>query len=365
MPNYVAGSGCLNPKLVIVGESPGKHENESGIPFMGPTGRMLDDYLYSAGISRSEVYVTNVVKYQPPFNDLKKLHLINVTIEQSIEELKIEIDRIKPNCILAVGNLALQALTGYSGILLYRGSILRGYNNYKIVPTIHPAALFSRFTSNDSDDSVTGALDYTYSKLIQHDVKRAVDESANSNFDLPDRNLVVARNSLDLYRFFREYHQHEKCAVDIESINCIPVCIGFAFNKYHAISVPLLDKIGNIELTTMGGRDVIECWRLIDETLRRTKVIGHNYKYDDFKLGLFGFETSNVYSDTLIKTRVLFPELPDKKLSTVASLWTREPYYKEEGKEFKLGKSRTDQLLLYNAKDCAVEFEVDEAKKKI
>src|SRR6185503_11079455 len=110
MPNYVGGIGPLQPKLMIVGESPGKNEDEQGIPFVGPTGKMLDDFLRVAGISRSEVYITNVVKYRPPFNDLKKLHLINVDLNEQIRSLwDTEISIFNPNCILAVGDTALQA----------------------------------------------------------------------------------------------------------------------------------------------------------------------------------------------------------------------------------------------------------------
>ena len=371
MPTYIPGQGALEPKLMIIGDYPSKADEDSNAPFSGAPGYMLDQFLGVAGISKSDCYITNVVKYRVPFNDLKKLHLINVTLQESIEQLwDNEIRRIKPNCILALGDLALEATTGFTGIQNYRGSILSGHDNVKVVPTIHPSALYSRFTTStqqNPDDAIegkqSGGLDYVWTKLIQHDIKRAVDESLSPELRLPNRELCVARNSLDLFRFFRQYDDCEKVAVDIESINCIPVCVGFAFNSHHAISVPLLDSIGRIELTSMGERELDECWRMVDKILRSKKVIGHNYKYDDFKLELFGFETPQVYSDTLIKTRVLFPELPDKRLSTVASLWTKEPYYKEEGKEFKLGKSKIDQLLLYNAKDCAVEFEVDLAQE--
>lgn len=364
LPNYVAGVGSHQAKLLIVGEAPGKYEDESGVPFVGPTGEMLNEYLYKAGTSRSECYITNVVKYRPPMNDFEKLHLIGVDVNQSIEELwQNEIRRIKPNCILAVGDRALQALTGLKGILDYRGSILRSRDgDYKVVPTIHPAALFNRASSENS--AAGGGLDWTYTKLIQHDITRAVEESLTKEFNLPDRSLEIAHNSLDLYKFFREYEKLDKAASDIESINCVPVCVGFAFNKHHAISIPLLRKIGNINLTDMGDNELDECWRMIYKELLRLKLIGHNFKYDEFKLSLIGFSLPQVYSDTLIKTRVIFPELPLKKLSTVASLWTREPFYKDEGKEFQLGKRPIEQLLKYNAKDCAVEFEVDEEQEQ-
>ncbi len=364
MPKFVGGVGSITPKLMIIGEAPGKAEDESGVPFVGPSGAMLDSFLSKAHISRNECYITNVVKYRPPMNDLKKLHLIDVSLEQSIDELwRNEINVLHPNCILLVGDTALEAVTGYSGILNYRGSILTARDGHtKCVPTIHPAALMNRYDSNNEQ---AGGLDYVYSKLIQADIIRAVEESHTNVLNLPDRDLKVANNSLDVFRFFKSYSLLSRVAVDIESINCIPVCVGFAFNHHCALSIPLLRQIGpKHKLTDMGDNELDECWKLVDETLRTKQLIGHNFKYDEFKLGLAGFECPAVISDTLIKTRVIFPELPDKRLSTVASLWTREPYYKEEGKEFKLGKSNISQLLLYNAKDCAVEFEVDEEQEK-
>lgn len=359
MPNYVSGIGSVEPKILIVGEAPGKYEDEQGIPFVGPTGKILDDCLFKAGIRRSECYITNVVKYRPPMNDLKKLHLINVDIGQSMQELwDNEIKPLHPNVILAVGDLALQACCDVSGILNYRGSILTARDGKtKCLSTIHPAALFSH-------EEGKGGLSWTYLKLIEADIQRAVEESVSAKLELPERNLQVAHSSLDLFRFFRQYEGLERCAVDIESTNCVPVCIGFAFNKHHAISVPLLRSIGPSRLTDMGDNEMDEVWRIIDTTLRKLKIIGHNYKYDDYKLSLIGFESPHVYSDTLIKTRVIFPELPDKRLCTVSSLWTREPYYKDDGKEFRLGKDRIENLLIYNARDCAVEFEVDEEQEK-
>lgn len=364
MPNYVGGTGSVEPRLMIVGEAPGKHEDEQGIPFVGPTGRILDECLFKAGINRNECYITNVVKYRPPLNDFKKLHLIGVSYEDCVKELwENEIQRLRPNCILAVGNEALRAVTGYDGILNYRGSILRAKDGHtKCVPTIHPAALFSRTYGEGEEAESKGGLEWTYLKLIEADIIRAAEEAQTKELNLPDRSLNVAHSSLDLHRFFREYESLDKAASDIESINCVPVCTGFAFNKHHAISVPLLRQIGKHKLTDMGDNELDECWRIIDQQYRRLKIVGHNFMYDEYKLGLIGFEVPNVYSDTLIKTRVLFPELPVKKLHVVSSLWTREPFYKDEGKEWKLGKGKIEDFLIYNGRDCAVEKEIDEVQ---
>lgn len=360
-PRYVSGTGPIEPELMIVGEAPGKHENEQGIPFVGASGEVLNDCLNRAGIRRNECYITNVCKYQPPMNDLRKLHLIDVSLEQQAEWMwEHEIRKLKPKCILAVGDTALEYTCGVTGILNYRGSILTAKDGItKVVPTIHPAALFNRY----EEGKQVGGLEYTYIKLIEHDIARAVEESKTRAINLPERDIDICHNSLDLHRFFSKYEQLNKAVVDIESINCVPVCIGFAFNRYHAISIPILRRIGSHHLTDMGDNEMDEVWRVIDKQLRRLKLIGQNFKYDEFKLNLIGFETPVVYSDTLIKTRVIFPELPEKKLNVQSSIWTREPYYKEEGKEFRLGKQNISQLLKYNGRDCAVTFEIDEEQE--
>src|SRR5574339_699120 len=188
---------------MIIGEAPGRLENQLGEPFVGPTGQILDECLYKAGIRRSECWITNVVKYQPPFNDFTKLHLIGVDLNEAIRELwDNEISRYKPNCILAVGDHALNAVTGHSGILNWRGSILTANDGItKCVPTIHPAALFNR---SYGEEESSGGLSWTWLKLIEADIIRAGKESLTRELDLPYRQLDVIHSSLDLYRFFRE-----------------------------------------------------------------------------------------------------------------------------------------------------------------
>src|SRR4051812_43991317 len=102
---------------MIVGEAPGATEDQSGVPFSGPSGQLLFEMLAEAGVKRSEVYVTNVVKYKPPFNDLRRLTDTGHSIDEGLPQLWDEIYAIKPNCILALGNLALHALTGKGKII--------------------------------------------------------------------------------------------------------------------------------------------------------------------------------------------------------------------------------------------------------
>lgn len=365
--HYVPGVGPLEPDLMVIGEAPGKKEDELKLPFQGPSGEILSEALLKAGMPRAQCYITNVVKHRPPGNNFKMLHHIGVDLAEQIKNLwEFEIEKLRPKCILAVGNEALKAVTNYDGITNYRGSILLARDNFtKVVPCIHPAALFAHkvFGEDDGEGDQSGGLDYVWLKLIEHDIARAVEESKTRSLQLPERHIVVARNSLDVHRYFSQYKEDRDAAVDIESINCIPVCIGFAFNRHHAISIPLLRQIGKHEITPMGYYELLECWREVDRQLRRIGAIGQNFKYDEFKLNRSGFRIPNVKSDIIIKTRVIFPELPKKSLAMSASIWTRQPYYKDEGKEFRLGKQPIEQLLLYNGMDCCVTKEVDEEQE--
>src|SRR5262245_10529575 len=119
MPRFVGGIGPLEPDLMAIGEAPGKAEDETGIPFHpdAPAGSLLTKCFEKAGVKRSSVYITNVVKYRPPQNNFKLLHVVGIDLEECINDLwEKEIYPFKPKCILAIGDEALQAVTGLTGI---------------------------------------------------------------------------------------------------------------------------------------------------------------------------------------------------------------------------------------------------------
>lgn len=64
----VIGDGNVNADIVFIGEAPGKNEDEQGKPFVGAAGKFLNEMLAAAGLERSDVYITNIVKYRPPNN---------------------------------------------------------------------------------------------------------------------------------------------------------------------------------------------------------------------------------------------------------------------------------------------------------
>ena len=134
--NAVPGSGSINRKIILIGEAPGKNEDETGSPFVGSAGKILDQALIDARIERKEIYITNVVKCRPPNNRVPTDEEIRICTS---EYLKKEIDIILPKIICILGATALKSLLGLKYMTPYRGQIVNR-PPLKYFITYHPAA---------------------------------------------------------------------------------------------------------------------------------------------------------------------------------------------------------------------------------
>ncbi len=134
--NAVPGEGQLSAKIMFIGEAPGRSEDEKGRPFVGAAGRILDELLKKAGIERSEVFITNIVKCRPPNNRVPK--------EDELTACRPYLDRqialIKPKVICILGRTAYSSLLGGSSITANRGKIVERAGQ-KYFLTFHPAAV--------------------------------------------------------------------------------------------------------------------------------------------------------------------------------------------------------------------------------
>src|SRR6266478_819156 len=342
---YVPGLGNPDAKLMLIGEAPGQQEELDREPFKGASGALVNECLRDAGYDRSLCYITNVCKIRPPNNDINKLELIGQKIEDFLPQLYEEITTINPNCILAIGDIALRYVTGFKGIKKYRGSILSAERTgTKTIATLHPASLLHNSGSNTLSS-------WKELSVIKHDFARAVEQSTFREIKLPSRNLLVARNSLDVVRFLERNQDKEYVALDVETIKTYAQCIGLSFNANEACSIPLfLDIIPNHDLAYM--------WRMLSDFLSDTKIkiMAQNAKFDEKRCRQIGLKWHGCYFDMAMGWHILYSELP-KSLQFISSYITDEPYYKDEGKEFNPKIHNIDRWFLYNAKDAAVEFE--------
>jgi DNA polymerase len=134
--NVVFGSGNANAGLMFVGEGPGQREDEQGLPFVGPSGDLLERLLGEIGLSRGEVYIANVVKCRPPGNRDPRPD----EIDACKDYLRAQLRLVDPIVVVTLGNFASKLLLRTdTGITRLRGSAYPWWNRH-LVPTFHPAA---------------------------------------------------------------------------------------------------------------------------------------------------------------------------------------------------------------------------------
>jgi len=140
----VFGSGHAGASMVLIGEQPGDREDIAGEPFVGPAGRVLDRALERAGVTRSDVYVTNVVKHFR-FQRQGKLRIHRTPgvehVRACLPWLQAELATVGPQLLVTLGSTAAKALLGTSFRLTqHRGEVLE-YASRPLVATIHPSAV--------------------------------------------------------------------------------------------------------------------------------------------------------------------------------------------------------------------------------
>jgi uracil-DNA glycosylase len=136
----VFGSGSPHADLMFVGEAPGFHEDQQGIPFVGQAGKLLDRLLAGIGLEREQVYVANVLKCRPPGNRDPQPD----EIEACEGHLFRQISLIEPKVVATLGNFATKLLSGKpTGITRVHGAeqeATLGGRSVMLYPLYHPAA---------------------------------------------------------------------------------------------------------------------------------------------------------------------------------------------------------------------------------
>jgi len=360
--DYCPGTGNLRSKIMLIGDWAGQSEINQKESLVGATGEILDRVFSEIGQPdyRTEFYFSNVYKYHPGniYGALDK----NV-LADSTRKLWAEIQEVNPNVIVTLGELPLNVVCGVKKVMTYRGTVLPndkfGYLP-KVIPTIHPLHLAMPTKASGDYFETKKLYNGIWRTILQLDLAKALEEAKTREFHPPDRLLRVATSSLDVIRFFRENKGRTPYA-DVETYrSTLCSCLGISFDKYEGLSIPLFQKVGDIKLCGIPHSDLARIWQEIQELFNRVKIAGQNLKFDQAKLELLGFRMA-VLSDVMLKAHTVNSELPAFSLSFLSSIWTKEPYYKDEGKEFNPAKHDIRRLFLYNAKDCVVTAEIDEA----
>jgi DNA polymerase len=135
----VMGDGNADADIVLIGEAPGKQEDEQGLPFVGASGKFLNEMLAAAGLRREDVYITNIVKYRPPNNRDPLPEEKRDFWPYLMRQLEI----IKPKVVITLGrhsgaafipDLVISRDHGHARTVKYHD------NQFLVIPLYHPAA---------------------------------------------------------------------------------------------------------------------------------------------------------------------------------------------------------------------------------
>ena len=322
------GQGSESPKILIVGESPGRLEDDTGDVFVDNAGEILTDALELGGYDMDEVRMTYLVKcYAPKGVDVKKKN-----VSCCIHYLEDEIKKYKPQVIIPLGALALAALSTVTGITKWAGQIL------DIGSSIVPEGTL-----------IVPMLDPSYVKNNLHLVESYFDQFNSIRFDFEKRlgNYKVKEveyktiGTVDEVRdMLAELESKPTIAFDVETHGIYPfhkgeeiLCIGLCGEETKAYCLPLYHKEAgwsDVELKTVS--------KLLKKFLEfnQFKLIGHNVKFDCVQLfANMGINITKIYADTMLMHYIVDCRRGIHDLSRLAHVYTDMGGYDKALDDFK------------------------------
>lgn len=334
----VWGYGNEKADIMLIGEAPGAHEDMSGKPFQGKAGKYLDSILEELGLNRKKVYITNICKCKPDKNNKptkKQAHACMPHLER-------EIRSVKPKIIIALGRIAIQALTDdwSLGVNSVRGKEMN-YNGIKLYATFHPAIILHKGTY--------------YIKPILEDIGRIIKKADRKT---NDKILIEVRSSENLNNLLSGIDS-KRVSMDLETDGKDP------FNKNSlgilTCSIAWSNRIVVFDWLKLKEKDYHPLPIIHNHLFSGDKrVIGHNLKFDLKWLMREGLSEKKVLDtpigDTIVMTNVWNIGFPDKSLGFLYKYFTDKADYNElnfkDNSALSYYNDDPESLLIYNAHDA-------------
>jgi uracil-DNA glycosylase family 4 len=352
--------------IVLLGEAPGAAEEAEGVPFTGPSGRLLNWALKCSGIDRHKCWVTNSILCRPPTNDIGGFEgesakkACSSGLAQELRAAKQAGIRV----IVALGETAFRALNISGSPSSLRGSVLDGTGAAEgmfVIPTYHPAYLYR----NNWTRVAGGSASHTAVWLSDLEKAREV---ARPGWKRPAERFITHPTIQDLEALWQRVQCEPDLVlgVDIETTSLDPrygeiVVIGFSTSEEDAICVPLL-KAGAVG--SDGRRHGIPYWPngsatkaryYLEKILTTAKQMYQNGFFDIPYLRYHGFSVpDSLYTyDSMLLHAIVSPET-EHNLGFITSVYGKTPYWKDEFKNRAGGIFDMDETRMraYNCRDC-------------
>jgi uracil-DNA glycosylase family 4 len=387
-------SGPRDARIVLVGESWGAAEADQRLPFVGESGKELTRILADAGISRSQVFMTNCFAAQPPGNDAwrffnpkgdNRCQGLNPTawVRSELERLYHQLREVGPTVVIAAGNYALWALTGEAhvsfssestgdgatvlvptGIMSWRGSMLLSdmpgvsrNRPLKVLPILHPAAILRAW----------------YQRAVTvHDLSSRIPLALSGDWrPSPPPNIIHLPDYPTADRVLGNWLIHAasgnvlRLSHDIETSRGSITCMAFADGPHRnsestALVIPLVrpTRSGDFGSYWTAGEEfaLVRTMRLL-LSHPNVRIEGQNYNYDTQWIERDWGIRPNLDFDTMLAHHLLWPGTP-KGLDYLASLYNHYYWYwKDDNKEWDIKIGGWEGHLRYNAEDALRTYE--------
>jgi len=289
----INGIGPTPTKLMIVGSHPNDEDELRGVPFSGQAGRLIEEALNNACIKKSEVYITYALKCQPSKDS------IDSEIQICSQYLEDEIYKVKPQIIMALGNVALKYLKNQSNIVKYHGKLFNDEKrNCKIFAAYHPSFVLKQNGGSAKE-------------RFFDDIKKLYNILNQLNTTPIENKYIVVDNIETAKELMERLKEVNPVAIDIETtgldfINDKVLGISFSWKEHTGVYFPLLGENG-IEIWKPEEKEYIVI--TLASILKDKRCILHNAKFDLKFLDLLGIKINN-FDDTLIAYYLLDENKP-------------------------------------------------------
>ena len=340
----VPGAGSPSSQICIISEYPGETEFALKRPLVGASGRKLFDELLKLGIKREQCYTTNVIKRRVQSDQKEKLSVPVEEMRKWGAVLAQELSQLSNvRYVLLLGNTALKAVTGHTGIKKWRGSALPFTRELGLFPTegMMVVSYNPAFLMRDPTTEIHFGIDMRRFKRVlngtytPHRIVAHID---------PDKRTAIS--------FIRSLRAAKlPVAFDIETVANETACIGFANSANEGMCI-------NFRTATEPSR-----FDIVDEMAIRLEIaqlfqdqnvefVAQNGNFDSYWLRYKDRIAARVDFDTLLAHHTLSPTLPHS-LAFLTTQYTEHPYYKDEKDDWRATGSIA-QFWEYNVKDCCI-----------
>lgn len=373
LPQWFRPEGPAPSALMVVGEMPTRFDLQRGAPFSGHHEWQLRELFEAAGmpvystfrtlvlrtgeLAAPEDYLATTLKARTPEHVRVGDEWVLPALAQGRELLLAELEEVRPIVVLALGNLALWALTGFTGVRKWRGSILQGEHKgqlFKVVPSYNLNAM---------------TKEYALRAMVAHDTRRAVAEIPFGPKVVKAEQTLLIRPTFPqamqaLQETLRQFEAGPmRLAVDIETRAGHTACLGIATSPTHAYCIPFMC------VERAEGYWTLE--EEIEVTLALREVLIHSNADLTFQNGTYDIQYEYRWHfilprlgwDTMIAHHAM-DGTSLKSLDYLSSLYLSDhAYWKDDGKLWDPSIPE-DDFWRYNLEDCTRTFRIREAEEQ-